>query len=116
MRRPALRYADVARMLPQNHDVTPFIAYCLETELKYEGYIKRQQAGISAVKRQEETPIPAGFDYAPIAGLRLEAREKLAKIAPRSLGQAARIPGVGPADIACLAVELAKRRRRENNV
>ena len=94
-------------------DVTPFIAYCLETEIKYEGYIKRQQSQIGAVKRQEETPIPEDFDYAPLAGLRLEAREKLAKIRPRSVGQAARIPGVGPADVACLAVELAKRRRSE---
>ena len=111
LRRPALRYADIARMLPENPDITPFIAYCLETEIKYEGYIKRQQSQIGAVKRQEETPIPADFAYAPLTGLRLEAREKLAKIRPRSLGQAARIPGVGPADIACLAVELAKRRR-----
>ena len=63
------------------------------------------------MKRQEDTPIPEDFDYAPLTGLRLEAREKLAKIRPRSGGQAARIPGVGPADVACLAVELAKRRR-----
>ena len=62
---------------------------------------------------QEETPIPEDFDCAPLTGLRLEAREKLAKIRPRSVGQAARIPGVGPADVACLAVELAKRRRSE---
>lgn len=82
-------------MLPENPDVTPFIAYCLETEIKYEGYIKRQQSQIGAVKRQEETPIPEDFDYAPLTGLRLEAREKLAKIRPRSVGQAARIPGVG---------------------
>ena len=113
LRRPALRYTDIARMLPENPDVTPFIAYCLETEIKYEGYIKRQQSQIGAVKRQEETPIPEDFDYAPLTGLRLEAREKLAKIRPRSVGQAARIPGVGPADVACLAVELAKRRRSE---
>lgn len=114
LRRPALRYTDIARMLPENPDVTPFIAYCLETEIKYEGYIKRQQSQIGAVKRQEETPIPEDFDYAPLTGLRLEAREKLAKIRPRSVGQAWRgIPGVGPADVACLAVELAKRRRSE---
>ena len=73
---PRCRYTDIARMLPENPDVTPFIAYCLETEIKYEGYIKRQQSQIGAVKRQEETPIPEDFDYAPLTGLRLEAREK----------------------------------------
>ncbi len=111
LRRPALHYADVARMLPPVSGITPFIAYCIETEIKYEGYIKRQRAQIKAVQRQEETPIPPDFEYAPLAGLRLEAREKLAKIRPRSVGQAARIPGVGPADIAYLAVALEKWRR-----
>lgn len=108
LRRPALHYADVARMLPPAEGVTPFLAYCIETEIKYEGYIKRQRAQIKAVRRQEETPIPPDFDYAPLAGLRLEAREKLAKIRPRSVGQAARVPGVGPADIAYLTVALEK--------
>ncbi|MBD5101963.1 MAG: tRNA uridine-5-carboxymethylaminomethyl(34) synthesis enzyme MnmG [Subdoligranulum sp.] len=111
LRRPALHYADIARMLPPAEGITPFIAYCVETEIKYEGYIKRQRAQINAVRRQEETPIPSGFDYAPLEGLRLEAREKLAKIRPRSIGQAARIPGVGPADIAFLTVALEKWRR-----
>ncbi len=111
LRRPALRYADVARMLPPAGGVTPFLAYCVETEIKYEGYIKRQRAQIESVRRQEETPIPPDFDYAPLAGLRLEAREKLAKIRPRSVGQAARVPGVGPADIAYLTVALEKWRR-----
>ena len=90
---------------------SPFIAYCIEVEVKYEGYIKRQRAQIREVQRQEETQIPPQFDYAPLHGLSLEAREKLARIRPRSLGQAGRIPGVGPADIACLAVALAKERR-----
>lgn len=113
LRRPALHYADIARMTPPAETITPFVAYCIETEIKYEGYIKRQRAQIRAVQRQEETPIPAGFDYAPLEGLRLEAREKLAKIRPRSVGQAARIPGVGPADIAFLTVALEKWRREQ---
>lgn len=111
LRRPALKYKDIARMMPMNEQVTPFIAYCIETEIKYEGYIKRQRSQIGAVKRQEDTAIPADFDYAPLTGLRLEAREKLSKIRPRSVGQAARIPGVGPADIACLTIELVKLRK-----
>lgn len=112
LRRPALHYVDIAQMIDSNNDVTPFIAYCIEVEIKYEGYIKRQQQQINAVQKQEDTPIPPEFDYAPLDGLRLEAREKLAKICPHSLGQAARIPGVGPADIACLAIALAKERRK----
>ena len=105
----ALAGGEAAASLPQG--ITPFIAYCIEVEVKYEGYIKRQQSQIKNVQRQEETCIPQDFDYAPLTGLRLEAREKLGKIRPQNLGQAARIPGVGPADIACLAVELAKHRR-----
>lgn len=107
LKRVHVRYADVAQMLPPVENITPFLAYCIETEIKYEGYIKRQLAQIHAVKRQENTAIPPDFDYAPLSGLRLEAREKLSKIRPRSVGQAARIPGVGPADISCLLIALA---------
>lgn len=110
LRRPALHYAQLVPIIGKSDDITPFIAYCVEIEIKYEGYIKRQQSQIEAAKRQEETPIPENIDYAPLSGLRLEAREKLAKIRPRNLGQAARIPGVNPADIACLTIELARQR------
>lgn len=110
LRRPALHYAQLVPVIEKSDDITPFIAYCVEIEIKYEGYIKRQQSQIEAAKRQEETPIPEDIDYAPLSGLRLEAREKLAKIRPRNLGQAARIPGVNPADIACLTIELARQR------
>lgn len=116
LRRPPVHYTDIVKMLQamgiacDTCRVTPFIAYCIETEIKYEGYIKRQRSQIRASQRQEEMEIPQTFDFAPLLGMRLEAREKLAKIRPISLGQAARIPGVGPADIACLAVALAKER------
>ena len=82
----------------------------IETEIKYEGYIARQQRQIQEVKRQEATLIPADFDYAPLSGLRLEAREKLAAIRPANLAQAGRIPGVSPADLAVLAVALTAHR------
>ncbi|MEG2770204.1 MAG: tRNA uridine-5-carboxymethylaminomethyl(34) synthesis enzyme MnmG, partial [Oscillospiraceae bacterium] len=62
---------------------------------------------IKSAKRAENVKIPLNFDYAPLKGLRLEAREKLAKIRPESLGQASRIPGVSPSDISMLALELA---------
>ena len=67
------------------------------------------------VQRQESTPIPPDFDYAPLTGLRLEAREKLGRIRPASLGQAARVPGVSPADIAVLSVALHAARRKQAN-
>ncbi len=111
LRRPGVHYADAVRVVgPGPAEVTPFIGYYVEVELKYAGYIRRQLAQIKEVQRQERTAIPPDFDYAPLAGISLEGREKLAKIRPRSLGQAGRIPGVSPADIACLAVALAARR------
>lgn len=111
LRRPQLSYADVAKLIGQNPEVTPMIAHSIETEVKYEGYIKRQQVQIHQLEKQESVAIPADFDYAPLDRLRLEAREKLAKVRPANLGQAARIPGVSPADVAMLSLELAARRR-----
>ena len=77
-----------------------------ETEIKYEGYLKRAAAEAERARRMEEKPLPPDLDYAKIQGLRLEAREKLNKIRPLSLGQAERISGVSPADIAVLMVYL----------
>ena len=77
-----------------------------ETEIKYEGYLKRAAAEAERARRMEEKPLPPDLDYAKIQGLRLEAREKLSKIRPLSLGQAERISGVSPADIAVLMVYL----------
>ncbi len=113
LRRPQLSYADVAAIIGEDPAVTPMIAHSIETEAKYEGYIKRQHSQIAQLLRQEEVPIPEDLDYAPLDRLRMEAREKLAKVRPRNLGQAARIPGVSPADIAMLSLELAARRRRD---
>ena len=81
-----------------------------ETELKYEGYIKRQKAQVKEMRRLEDVRLPEGIDYTAIDGLRLEAREKLAKIKPRSIGQASRISGVSPADISVLLIYLEKER------
>ncbi|MEG2021279.1 MAG: tRNA uridine-5-carboxymethylaminomethyl(34) synthesis enzyme MnmG [Oscillospiraceae bacterium] len=106
LRRPLVTYGDITEMIGKQDGVTPFISASIETEIKYEGYIRRQQSQIKTVKKQENNIIPPEFDYAPCKGLRLEAREKLSKIRPVSLGQAARIPGVSPSDIAGLAVAL----------
>ena len=81
----------------------------LETELKFEGYLKRQQQQIEKAKKMESALIPEGFDYESVKGLRIEARQKLTKIKPLSVGQASRISGVNPADIAVLLLYIGNR-------
>ena len=106
LRRPEISYAMLEKIIGRGEGIDARLAGCIETGIKYAGYIARQERTIREVARQENTPIPEGFDYAPLTGLRLEAREKLARIRPRSLGQAGRIPGVSPSDAAQLAVAL----------
>ena len=114
LRRPELDYSILAEVIGWGEGVDRRMAARITTEIKYAGYIARQQRAIKDVKRLENTPIPEDFDYAPLNGLRLEAREKLARIRPVSLAQASRIPGVSPADMAVLsvAVETANRARK----
>ena len=114
LRRPELDYATLAQVIGWGEGVDRRMAGRITTEIKYAGYIARQQRAIKDVKRLENTPIPEDFDYAPLNGLRLEAREKLSRIRPVSLAQAGRIPGVSPADMAVLsvAVEAANRARK----
>ena len=83
------------------------VLYSAEVYVRYEGYLKRNAEQIARAKKAEDKLLPEDCDYAHIEGLRLEAREKLNKVKPRSLGQAARISGVNPADIAVLTVWLA---------
>ena len=83
------------------------LAERLETEIKYAGYIARQDRMIHEVARHEKTLIPEDFSYEGLTGLTLEAREKLARIRPKNLGQAGRIPGVSPSDVAQLSIALA---------
>jgi len=80
----------------------------VEIEAKYAGYLARQQAQIERARRMEERPIPPDLDYAAIGQLRVEAREKLSRVRPRSLGQASRIAGIGPADLAVLMIHLGR--------
>ena len=83
----------------------------VETDLKYEGYIRREEERIARTARQEGKPIPPWIEYTAISGLRVEATQKLSKIRPETLGQAARISGVTPADIALLSVWIARGER-----
>ena len=85
------------------------IAESVEIAVKYEGYIRRQMAEVAEFARLEHRAIPEDIDYAKIDGLRLEAREKLAAIRPQNLGQAGRISGVSPADVAALMLYITSK-------
>ena len=80
----------------------------VEIDLKYEGYIRRQEDSIARAKRAETRQIPPTIDYASVHGLRIEARQKFTTIRPATLGQAGRISGITPADIALLAIHLER--------
>ncbi len=108
LKRPQLSYADLAPFDSERPDLPAEIFEQVETELKYEGYIKRQQAQINEMRRLEVKTLPEDIDYNGIDGLRLEAREKLTKIRPHSVGQASRISGVSPSDISVLLIYLSK--------
>ena len=109
LRRPEIHYDLVAGVIGWGKGITPMLAERLETEIKYAGYIARQDRMIREVARHEKTLIPEDFEYADLTGLTLEAREKLARIRPKNLGQAGRIPGVSPSDVAQLSIALAAR-------
>ena len=117
LRRPGVTYAMMTGIIGPGEDITPMLAQKIETEIKYDGYIQRQQRAIREVARHENTPIPEGFSYAGLQGLTLEAREKLEKIRPATLAQAGRIPGVSPSDLAQLSLALLtwQKRREEGN-
>lgn len=108
IKRPQISYDDLAPFDTERPDLPPEIFEQVEIELKYEGYIRRQQAQINEMRRLEVKLLPKDMDYNAIDGLRLEAREKLSKIRPHSVGQASRISGVSPSDISVLLIYLAK--------
>ncbi|MDR2752927.1 MAG: tRNA uridine-5-carboxymethylaminomethyl(34) synthesis enzyme MnmG [Oscillospiraceae bacterium] len=109
LRRPQLTYAALAPFDLARPELPPAVLATAETDIKYEGYLKRQEAQVREMNRLEDVPLPEVMDYAAIAGLRLEAREKLARVRPETLGQAARISGVNPADVQILLLFLKKK-------
>ena len=108
IRRPRLTYEDLKPFDPDRPDLPPEVAREAEISLKYAGYIDRQLRQVEEMKRLEGYPLPADLDYMGIHGLRMEARQKLQEIRPASLGQASRVSGVSPADVAVLMVYLKK--------
>jgi tRNA uridine 5-carboxymethylaminomethyl modification enzyme len=109
IKRPQLNYEKLTLVDKTRPDLTDDIFEQVETELKYEGYIKRQMSQIADMRRLEVRLIPEDINYDDVTGLRLEATEKLKKVRPVNIGQASRISGVSPADISVLLIYLGKK-------
>lgn len=114
IKRPQLGYDALSEIDENRPNIDRNIFEQVETEIKYEGYIKRQLIVIDQVRRLEDKILPESIDYNVIDGLRLEAREKLTKVRPENIGQASRISGVSPADISVLVIYLASLRNKHN--
>ena len=110
LRRPQIGYADIAPFDTDRKPLPPQVTEEVEIQIKYAGYLARQEKQVEEFKREESRLLPEGIDYNAIAGLRLEARQKLSEIRPLSVGQAGRISGVSPADIAVLLIYLSTER------
>ncbi|MPM54053.1 tRNA uridine 5-carboxymethylaminomethyl modification enzyme MnmG [bioreactor metagenome] len=108
LRRPGIHYEELSAFDPGRPALTSAEAEQVELNVKYEGYIRRQEKQVEDFRRMEGRTLPSELDYAAIEGLRLEAREKLANLRPADMGQASRISGVSPADIAVLMIYLSR--------
>lgn len=106
LRRPQVSYADLAEFDTERPDLPYEVFEQVEISIKYEGYLKRQEAQVAEMRRLEVRKLPEDIDYSKIVGLRLEAIEKLNKVRPENIGQASRISGVSPADISVLLIRL----------
>ncbi len=108
LRRPGVDYALIAALAPPSEPLPAEVVEQVEIEARYAGYIEKQQAEVARFRRLEELPLPPGLDYGSMAGLRTEAREKLSRVRPLTVGQASRLAGVNPADISVLLVHLKR--------
>lgn len=108
-----MKYNDLAELDEAFVPLSPEAAEQVEISLKYQGYLARQQQQTEKFRKSEQLRLPEDTDYMQLQGLRIEARQKLNAQRPANLGQAARIPGVSPGDIAVLLIYLEKRRREE---
>lgn len=112
IKRPELDYKKLAVFDPDRPPVRDDVIRNIEIEIKYEGYIKKQELQIKQFKKLENKKLAKDLDYKSIEGLRIEAKEKLSDIRPESIGQASRITGVSPADINVLLIHLEQMRRK----
>ena len=115
LRRPQLTYDDLAAFDPERPALPPAVREQVEISVKYEGYIQRQLRQAAEFEKLERRALPEDMDYSAIQGLRLEAREKLSDVRPLNLGQAGRISGVSPADVAALMIWLQTHTKEETN-
>ena len=109
LKRPELGYDDLKKVSPADHDIAENVAEQVAIQLKYAGYIDRQQQDIDRLKRHESMKIPTDLDFARVDGLSNEIRQKLTEVRPANLAQAGRVPGVTPAALSLLLVHLKKR-------
>ena len=109
IRRPQVSYEDIAPFDAGRKELPAAVTEEVEIQIKYAGYLARQEKQVEEFKKEESRLLPDDIDYGSIAGLRLEARQKLSEIRPMSIGQAGRISGVSPADIAVLLIYLEQR-------
>ena len=115
LKRPEVAYDALAPVDPGRPALSSAVRFAVETAVKYEGYVAREQERIDRFRKLETRAIPDGLDYAAIRGLRIEARQKLAAVRPATLGQASRISGVSPADVSVLLVALGARAGKEGS-
>ena len=112
LRRPAVTFAHIASLSPELRTATVAAAEQAEISVKYDGYLRKQESQLSKARAMENALMPPDAPYLAMDALRIEARQKLHRQRPRSLGQAARIPGVSPADISVLMVWLGRNERK----
>ena len=106
LRRPEIEWPEIVQFLPELAEVSDDVASQVLVDLKYAGYVSRQEADVERQRRLAAKRIPASFDYSRIVHLRAEAREKLGRIRPIDLSQASRVTGITPADIALVMIHL----------
>jgi len=113
LRRPEVQLADLVERMPELALLAPApdVVATAEADVKYAGYVTRQEESVERLRRAESTLIPADLDLAALPGLRREARERLLTLRPATLGAAARISGINPPDLALLAVHVERHRR-----
>ncbi|MFA4828491.1 MAG: tRNA uridine-5-carboxymethylaminomethyl(34) synthesis enzyme MnmG, partial [Thermodesulfovibrionales bacterium] len=113
LKRPEVKYAFIKKFSPSEKSLSPDIEEQVEIQTKYNGYIIRQMELAEKLKKIEKKGIPEGFDYKSVNGLSTEILEKLQKVMPANMGQASRIPGITPAALSLLLINIEKRKRQD---